>query len=124
MQTLEAEVARLQQLDAHINTEKNTLAHQNNAMRELLASHSLDLQLGSIDLSSSSQPIDELSQLGGAMVDIRFDPEIGHDRTFLDLLDLSDMAWTSVCIHFFACKTFILTDDTFRSLLCQRHLKN
>ena len=95
MQTLESEVARLQHLDALINSEKNTLAHQNNAIKEFLASQSLDVQLDSITLSSSSHPSDELSQLGGAIVDIRFDPDLGEERTFLDLPDISDMIWSS-----------------------------
>lgn len=93
MQTLEAEVARLQHLDALVNSEKNTLAHQNNAIKQFLASQSLDFQLDSINLSSSSQSSDELSQLGGAVVDIRYDPEIGHERTFLDFPEMSDMVW-------------------------------
>ena len=93
MQTLEAEVARLQHLDAVVNTERNTLSHQNNAMRELLASYSLDSHLESFNLSSSSQPSDELSLLGGAAIDIRFDEDIGQERVFLDWPD--DMAWTS-----------------------------
>ena len=95
MQTLEAEVARLQHLDALINSEKNTLAHQNSAMRDFLMKQSLEVQLDNVNLSSSSQPSDDLSQLGGAIVDIRFDPEIGHERTFLDFVDMSDMIWTS-----------------------------
>jgi hypothetical protein len=93
VQTLEAEVARLQHLDALVNNEKNALAHQNNAMRELLASHSLDSHLEVFNLSSSSQPSDELSLLGAAAVDIRFDEEIGQERVFIDWPD--DMAWTS-----------------------------
>jgi hypothetical protein len=92
--TLEAEVARLQHLDALINSEKNALAHQNGHLRELLAHHSLDFQLDTLNLSSSSQPSDDLSQLGGAAVDVRFDPEMGHERTFLDFSEM-DFAWTS-----------------------------
>lgn len=95
MQELEAEVARLQHLDSVINSEKNTLAYQNQAMRDLLASQSLEAHLGSISMSSSSRSNTELSQLGSATVDTRFDPEMGHERTFLDLPDFSDMAWTS-----------------------------
>ena len=95
MQNLEAEVARLQHLDSLVHSEKNTLAHQNNAIRELLASQSLDVQLDSVNLSSSSQPSEELSQLGALAVDIRFDPDLGQDRTFLDFPDFSDMVWTS-----------------------------
>ena len=93
VQTLEAEVARLQHLDALVNTERNSLAHQNNAMKELLASNSLDSHFESFSLSTSSQPSDELSQLGGAAIDIRFDDEIGQDRVFIDWPD--DMNWTS-----------------------------
>ena len=93
MVTLEAEIARLQHLDAVVNSEKNALAHQNNAMRDLLASHSLDSHLESFNLSSSSQPSDELSLLGGAGIDIRFDEDIGQERVFIDWPD--DMAWTS-----------------------------
>ena len=78
-----------------MNSEKNVLAHQNSAIREFLASQSLDVQLDSIDLSSSSQLSDELSQLGGAMLDIRFDQDMGHERVFLDFPDMSDIAWTS-----------------------------
>jgi hypothetical protein len=93
VQTLEAEVARLQHLDALVNTERNSLAHQNNAMKELLSSHSLDSHFESFSLSTSSQPSDELSQLGGAAIDIRFDEDIGHERVFIDWPD--DMNWTS-----------------------------
>jgi hypothetical protein len=92
--TLEEEVARLQHLDALINNEKNTLAHQNKAMRELLASESLDFQLNSLDLTSSSLSNDDLSYLGGAAVDIRFDPDVNHERTYIDWNDV-DMTWTS-----------------------------
>ncbi|KAK5165562.1 uncharacterized protein LTR77_009091 [Saxophila tyrrhenica] len=92
--TLEEEVARLQHLDALINNEKTTLEHQNKAMRELLASKSLDVGFDTMNLSNSSYSGDGLSQLGGAAVDIRFDPVMGHERTFLDFDDV-DMMWTS-----------------------------
>ncbi|KAK3691302.1 hypothetical protein LTR37_018708 [Vermiconidia calcicola] len=92
VQTLEAEVARLQHLDAMVNNEKNILAQQNQAMKELLASKSLDIHLNLMDLSSSSQLSDGLSHLGGAMVDIGYDPEIGQERT---ILDFDDMFWSS-----------------------------
>ncbi len=89
---LEAEVARLQHLDAIVNSEKNALAHQNNAIREFLAEQSLDSTLETANLGPSPQPSEDLSSLGGAAVDYRFDPEIGSERWFLDLPDLS---WTS-----------------------------
>ena len=69
------------------------MAHQNQAMKDLLASHSLDSHFDSFSLSSSSQPSHELSLLGGAAIDIRFDEQIGQERVFLDWPD--DMAWTS-----------------------------
>ncbi len=90
---MEAEIARLQHLDALVNSEKNTLAHQNNAIRELLSSHSLESNMESFNLNSSSQPGDDLSLLGGAAVDIRYDEEIGQERVFLDWPE--EMAWTS-----------------------------
>ncbi|KAK3049821.1 hypothetical protein LTR09_008997 [Extremus antarcticus] len=93
--TLEEEVARLQHLDALINNEKNTLAHQNIAMRELLASRSLDFHLDTMDLSGSSQTSGDLSQLGGAAIDIRFDPDMDHERTFIDFEEFDKMWGTS-----------------------------
>ena len=62
-------------------------------MKDLLASHSLDSHFDSFSLSSSSQPSNALSLLGGAAIDIRFDEQIGQERVFLDWPD--DMAWTS-----------------------------
>lgn len=61
-------------------------------MRTFLASQSLDEPLGSVDLSSSSVSSEDLSLLGSAEIDIRFDPEIGHERTFMDLY-MPDMTW-------------------------------
>jgi hypothetical protein len=95
VQSLEVEVARLQHLDSLVHAEKNALAHQNNAIREFLMSQSLDVHLDSMDLSSSSQPSEDLSQLGSAVIDIRMDPEIGQERTFIDITDVPDMLWTS-----------------------------
>ncbi|KAK5121809.1 hypothetical protein LTR85_004684 [Meristemomyces frigidus] len=94
VRTLEAEVARLQHIDAVVNSEKNALAHQNEAMKAFLASQSLDVHLGSVDLSSPSAPSEDLSLLGGAWIDVRFDPEIGHERTFMDL-DMPEPVWSS-----------------------------
>ena len=92
--TLEEEVARLQHLDAVVNAEKNTLAHQNKAMRELLASQSLDYQLDTLALSAPANSHDQLSTLGCAAVDIRYDRDMEHERTFIDFNE-SDMFWTS-----------------------------
>lgn len=93
---LESEIARLQHLDAMINTEKTVLMHQNQAIKEFLASQSLDVQLESMDLSTSSVLNEDLPLLCNASVDIRFDPEIGQERTFLDFdEDMLDSIWTS-----------------------------
>lgn len=92
MQSLEAEIARLQHMDSEASSQKNALAHQNQTMRGLLASHSVEYQLESTSLNA---PAEQLSQLGGANLDVRFDPDIGHQRTFLDLPDANEMDWSS-----------------------------
>ena len=93
--SLEAEVARLQHLDAVVNSEKNALAHQNNAIKDFLSKQSIDAYMDSINLDSPHIGIDELSQLGGAALNIRFDTDLEHERIFLDLPDMSEMLWTS-----------------------------
>lgn len=85
VQSLEAEIAHLQHLDAVTNNEKNLLAHQNRAIKKFLASHSLEIQLDTINLSSFSASSGDLSMLGSVEVDARFDPRIGQERVFLDL---------------------------------------
>ena len=90
MRELEAEVARLQQLDAAANSERNALAIQNNSIKEFLAAQSIELQVESMNLDSSYQGQDELSQLGGATVNLRHDESIGEQRWFLDLPEASD----------------------------------
>jgi len=87
---LEAEVARLQQLDAAANSERNALAIQNNSIKEFLAAQSIELQVESMNLDSTYQGQDELSQLGGATVNFRHDEAIGEQRWFLDLPEASD----------------------------------
>ncbi len=64
-------------------------------MRELLASRSLDFHLDTMDLSGSSQTSGDLSQLGGAAIDIRFDPDMDHERTFIDFEEFDKMWGTS-----------------------------
>lgn len=91
MKNLEAEVARLQHLDAVVNSEKNAMAHQNNAIRELLNKQSIDTQLDLMDLSNTPSD-DDLSALGAALIDYRYDADIEQDRWFLDVPELS---WTS-----------------------------
>ena len=96
IKSLEAEVARLQHLDSVVHNEKNMLARQNKAIRDFLASQSIDVQLDSVNLAGANTAKDDLNTLGGATVDIRYDSDLGHDRTFLDLADFSsDMVWTS-----------------------------
>lgn len=82
-------------MDAVVNNERNKLQHQNRAMRELLSSRSLDYQLDNLDLTNRTLPAEPgMSRMGAAEVDVRYDPEVGHERTFLDLMDV-DFAWPS-----------------------------
>lgn len=60
-------------------------------MKELLASVSLDAQLGSMDLSSYASSSDNLS----AGLNLRYDAQIEQERWFIDLLGSEDMQWTS-----------------------------
>lgn len=85
VRTLEAEVSRLQALDSAVNTEKTALAHQNQTIKNLLASHSIDAQLSATGIGSST-PIADISSFGSAAIDIRLDPEMQHERIFADLL--------------------------------------
>lgn len=89
-----AHVKRLQHLDALVNSEKNNLAHQNEAIKAFLATQSPDVQPESVNLGSPPAPTEDLSSLGGAWIDIRFDPEVGHERTFIDV-DLPDVTCPS-----------------------------
>ncbi|KAI6843494.1 hypothetical protein KC332_g3903 [Hortaea werneckii] len=86
VQSLEAEIARLRQLDAVVNSEKCVLEHQNQAMKGFLAGH--DLDEGStnkhFDISFASRG-DPSTIRSDATVDVRFDADIGRERTFLDL---------------------------------------
>ncbi|KAF2162731.1 hypothetical protein M409DRAFT_69013 [Zasmidium cellare ATCC 36951] len=92
--SLEAEIARLQSLDAQANVEKNALAHQNKAMKELLASHSLDFRLGEMGLEGKNDSGDGLSSLGSASIEVRPDEQLGgKDRTFLDFGE--EMLWST-----------------------------
>lgn len=103
MQSLEAEVARLQHLDAIINSERNALAHENEKIKALLTQHSIDAGLKSFSFSGPSST-DDLSMLGSAAIDIRYDSEIGQERVFMDLDDMDfddmiDFSWTSDDSH-------------------------
>ncbi|KAI7270206.1 hypothetical protein KC352_g8351 [Hortaea werneckii] len=85
VQSLEAEIARLRHLDAVVNSEKCVLERQNEAMQDFLASHNLDEGSANDHLNTSSASQGDLSNLGSeAAIDVRFDPKIGNERTFLD----------------------------------------
>lgn len=92
---LEAEIARLQSMDAQAHVEKNALAHQNRAMKELLASHSLDFRLENMNILPENQNHDDaLSSLGSASIEVRSDSQLGgKDRTFIDWPD--EMLWST-----------------------------
>lgn len=82
-------------MDAVTNYEKTKLQHQNRAMRELLSSRSLNYQLNTLDIGSETLETEsEPSGMGAAEVDVRYDPQVGHERTFLDLMDV-DFGWSS-----------------------------
>lgn len=74
-----------------MNSEKNALEFQNQAMRDLLASQSLDAQLGAVDLSSQ---VPSAPDLNGAL-DMRYDEQMESDRWFVDFLKPESMKWTS-----------------------------
>ena len=75
------------------------IAHQNKALKQLLVTQSVEVQIDSVDLNSPSVPSDSLSGLGSAAIDIRFDPEMDHERTFIDIDGMSDLVWTSSDTH-------------------------
>jgi hypothetical protein len=79
-----------------INSEKTTIARQNEAMRALLSTHSVAAQFENLEVDPVITSSD-LNMFGSASLDIRDDPEIGHTRVFadIDFGDLSDLTWTS-----------------------------
>jgi len=85
LQTLEAEVTRLQHVDAEITSQKHELARQNHAMQELLASRSLDKKLPAVGLNASHSVTGDVTKSGGAPVVIRFDPMVQAERVFVDV---------------------------------------
>ncbi|RMX89031.1 hypothetical protein D0869_01166 [Hortaea werneckii] len=94
VESLEAEIARLRHLDAVVNSEKCVLKHQNEAMKGFIAGHNLDEGSANKHFHISSASQGDSSSLGSdAAIDVRFDPKIGHERTFLDLeTDHADLA--------------------------------
>ncbi|KAI6790243.1 hypothetical protein KC363_g7486 [Hortaea werneckii] len=86
VQSLEAEIARLRHLDTVVNSKKSVLEHQNQAMKGFLASHNLDEGSANkhVDVSSESRS-DPSTVRSDATVDVRYDAEVGHERTFLDV---------------------------------------
>lgn len=89
--SLEAELARLRHADAEVNSEKDALEQQNQAMRDLLASQSINAQLDSISLSSQAPSVGSF----GGMVNMHFDEQAASDRWFVEYLDSESMQWTS-----------------------------
>ncbi|KAI6819473.1 hypothetical protein KC340_g6241 [Hortaea werneckii] len=86
VQSLEAEIARLRHLDTVVNSEKGVLEHQNQAMKGFLASHNLDEGSANNHVDSSSGSRSDPSTIrSDATVDVRYDTEVGHERTFLDV---------------------------------------
>lgn len=76
-------------MDALINSEKNNLAHQNEAIKSLLATHSIESHMDVMTFNSSSAS-EDLSMLGSAGIDIRYDPVIDHERVFMDIGEVAE----------------------------------
>ena len=77
---------RLQHLDALVSSEKNAIAHENEAMRSLISQISVGAQLSTMNLDFT--PIQQdMSPLGSVPVGTRFDPQIGQDRVFVGFED-------------------------------------
>ncbi|KAI7082510.1 hypothetical protein KC356_g8308 [Hortaea werneckii] len=80
------QIIRLRHLDTVVNNEKDVLEHQNQAMKGFLASHNLDEGSANNHVhSSSGSRSDPSTARSDATVDVRYDTEVGHERTFLDV---------------------------------------
>ena len=84
MKDLEAEVASLRNRDAAVNSERNALEHENAAIRRLLQSRSVGALLDSVDLDATGPSAHGLSPLADCTIELRYDSDIGHTRTFVD----------------------------------------
>ncbi|KAI7263326.1 hypothetical protein KC345_g9180 [Hortaea werneckii] len=86
VQSLEAEITRLRRLDSVVTREKCILEHQNQAMKGFLAGYDLDEGSANKHFDISFASKGDLPNFGSdAAIDVRFDAEFGHERTFLDL---------------------------------------
>nr|POE72049.1 hypothetical protein CFP56_11925 [Quercus suber] len=94
---LEKEVARLRRQGTEAQNEKIAIEKQNDQIKELLAQHSLEARLESTSLASAdvlAQKDDGGSLGAGAVLSVRFDPEISQKRTFLDF-EMDDVVQTA-----------------------------
>ena len=93
-------MAKLQHLEARTNDEKNALIRQNQAIRDFMSAQSLDAKLSLMDLALAPPSHDAFTRQGSLAVDVRFDEDMQHERTFLDYdynldMDLDNMTWTA-----------------------------
>ncbi|KAJ8603044.1 hypothetical protein MRB53_042274 [Persea americana] len=98
LKSLEEEVARLRQLDALVNSQRNVLACQNQAFREYFRAQSASVSEPAFDLPQSTgspESSTALSHTGSAIVSVRFDENLGRERTFLDLSETEDYPYSS-----------------------------
>nr|POE63248.1 dehydrogenase azaj [Quercus suber] len=81
--SLELEVSRLQHLSAVVTSEKTALERENEAIRNVLGQQPVQVhvQLDALGISKTSA---ENANLGGALLNVRHDTHIAHDRIFLD----------------------------------------
>ncbi|KAH9825521.1 basic region leucin zipper [Teratosphaeria destructans] len=84
---LESEITRLQRLDAKVSSQRAALAHENREMRDLLSrSEALPSDVRTT-ANGHVHDSDVYSMLGSGTVTIRYDPDIGHERVFVDKMD-------------------------------------
>nr|POE51869.1 hypothetical protein CFP56_26076 [Quercus suber] len=94
---LEKEVARLRRLRTEAQSERLAIEQQNDTIKELLGQHSLNARLDSMSFAGANIIAEEdLSDYWnrGAVLDVRYDPEISHERTFLDF-QMQDVVQTA-----------------------------
>lgn len=68
-------------MDSAVRQERSLLTTQNQTLRDLLRSHSIDAQLESRNLETGAADVEMLDHV---TVDVRLDPELGHERIFVD----------------------------------------
>ncbi|KAF2767560.1 hypothetical protein EJ03DRAFT_375998 [Teratosphaeria nubilosa] len=96
VKNLESELARLQKRDAKVSSQKAALAHENRELRKLLSRSEDGPSDNSATLSGHAHGSNDYSALPSGTVNIRYDPDIGYQRVFVDMDDeMPDSTHTS-----------------------------